>query len=318
MGISKNQAKWLKLITEKYDIDFTDTLTLGRLFLYISKEEANAELKEYFNINNIFQDDGYSEKFFSELSSKKINKIESVDYSDYEGATLVWDMNNPIGTDFRERYSVVIDGGTLEHIYNFPQALKNAMESVRIGGHLILMSPINNWIGHGFYQLSPEIYWSVLNENNGFRILQMNLEEANVNPKRTFRRINKTEIKGLRKTIRTYEPSQIFLVAKKISVTPEKIIVQQSDYEVSWEKNNDKGLVSWEKVQKDLMGGQNKGSKIRKFLGKIKPVAYVYRLYFWIRKIDKNADYIDIDGEIKNICRLTQKKQRKNYSKIVE
>ncbi len=35
----------------------------------------------------------------------------------------------------------MVDGGTLEHIFNVPVALKSYMEMVRVGGHLILVCP---------------------------------------------------------------------------------------------------------------------------------------------------------------------------------
>jgi len=56
----------------------------------------------------------------------------------------------------------VIDGGTLEHVFNFPVAIKNAMQMVRAGGRLSLSPPANNYFGHGFYQFSPELFYRVL------------------------------------------------------------------------------------------------------------------------------------------------------------
>ena len=55
----------------------------------------------------------------------------------------------------RERFSVVIDGGLLEHVFDFPTAIRNCMRMVRQGGHLILNLPVNNFPGHGFYKFGP-------------------------------------------------------------------------------------------------------------------------------------------------------------------
>jgi 2-polyprenyl-3-methyl-5-hydroxy-6-metoxy-1,4-benzoquinol methylase len=54
----------------------------------------------------------------------------------------------------------VFDGGTLEHIFDYPTAIKNCMKMVKPGGHLLLTTPANNWFGHGFYQFSPELFYS--------------------------------------------------------------------------------------------------------------------------------------------------------------
>jgi 2-polyprenyl-3-methyl-5-hydroxy-6-metoxy-1,4-benzoquinol methylase len=65
-------------------------------------------------------------------------------------------MNLPISETLRQRYSVVYDGGKLEHVFNQPQALKNCMEMVRVGGYFLQTNTANKFMGHGFWQFSPE------------------------------------------------------------------------------------------------------------------------------------------------------------------
>ena len=60
-------------------------------------------------------------------------------------------MNEAIPDSLKGKFSCVLDGGTLEHVFNFPQAIKNAMEIVAIGGHFLGVVPANNFSGHGFY-----------------------------------------------------------------------------------------------------------------------------------------------------------------------
>jgi len=90
------------------------------------------------------------------------------DASDYEGAENIYDFNRPMPWEFKSRYSVVLDGGTLEHVFNFPQALYNCMRMVEIGGHFLTITPTNNYSGHGFYQLSHEVFFRALSPENGF------------------------------------------------------------------------------------------------------------------------------------------------------
>src|SRR5438477_418150 len=78
------------------------------------------------------------------------------------------DMNEPIPDKFKETYTAVLDGGSLEHVFNFPVAIKNCMEMVKVGGHYLAITPANNFFGHGFYQFSPELYFTVLSKENGF------------------------------------------------------------------------------------------------------------------------------------------------------
>ena len=109
---------------------------------------------------------GYAEEFLKRLGAKE---TISIDASAYEGASLVHDMNLPIGDDLKRRFSVVIDGGTLEHVFNFPVAIKNCMQMVDVGGHFFVHTMANNFMGHGFYQFSPELFYRVFSPENGFR-----------------------------------------------------------------------------------------------------------------------------------------------------
>ena len=68
----------------------------------------------------------------------------------------------------KNKYTLVIDGGCLEHIFNFPVAIKNCMEMLQEGGHFIGITPANNLMGHGFYQFSPELYFRIFSKENGF------------------------------------------------------------------------------------------------------------------------------------------------------
>jgi 2-polyprenyl-3-methyl-5-hydroxy-6-metoxy-1,4-benzoquinol methylase len=76
--------------------------------------------------------------------------VSSIDASDYENATYVHDLNVPIPDHLKGQFDLVDDGGTLEHVFNFPVALRNCMEMVKVGGHLLLNVPTNNFVGHGF------------------------------------------------------------------------------------------------------------------------------------------------------------------------
>ena len=64
--------------------------------------------------------------------------IASIDASDYENASFIHDLNLPLPEQMKNKYSAAIDFGTLEHVFNYPQALKNAMESVATGGHFLV------------------------------------------------------------------------------------------------------------------------------------------------------------------------------------
>lgn len=104
--------------------------------------------------------------------------VEALDYSDYDGARYVHDMNEPVPESLVGRFDVVFDGGALEHIFNFPVAMSNLMRMTKVGGRVFMSTTANNFCGHGFYQFSPELMFRVFAPENGFEIQTVQLVEA--------------------------------------------------------------------------------------------------------------------------------------------
>jgi hypothetical protein len=101
--------------------------------------------------------------------------VKSVDASDFEGADYIYDLNVPglreaVGREF----DLVIEAGTMEHVFHVPNALANMQSVVRIGGCILHSAPTNNSVDHGFYQFCPTLYQDYY-EMNGWEILQIDL-----------------------------------------------------------------------------------------------------------------------------------------------
>ena len=47
--------------------------------------------------------------------------IDSIDFSDYENASIIHDLNIDLPNNLENKYSLVLDWGTLEHFFNFLQ-----------------------------------------------------------------------------------------------------------------------------------------------------------------------------------------------------
>ncbi len=84
--------------------------------------------------------------------------VSSLDNSDFEGAEIVWDLNLPLNDSFVERFDVVFDGGTMEHVFNTKQVLENIGKLLKIGGLAIHEVPSSNSVNHGFYSFSPTLF----------------------------------------------------------------------------------------------------------------------------------------------------------------
>ena len=144
-------------------------------------------------------------------------------------------MNTPIPEDLKHRFSTVIDGGSLEHVFDFPTALKSCMEMVELGGHFISFSPGNNWFGHGFYQFSPELYFRVFSPANGFELQRVILCEAI--PRAHWYEVMDPQLARCRVQLVNFRRTHLLVQAKRVSALPIlKLAPQQSDYATEWAK----------------------------------------------------------------------------------
>src|SRR5262249_47756113 len=157
MGLALAQLRALGDAVQ-HGVKFDATITLGRHWLLDKGRElmrlvdllpgAAAEKQRFL------QNPGdWADELFHLLGA---TQLDALDASPYEGASVIHDLNTPLPPALAGRYDCVFDGGTLEHVFNVPQALKNAMELARVQGHVLVTTPANNALGHGFYQFSPE------------------------------------------------------------------------------------------------------------------------------------------------------------------
>lgn len=171
MGIDVHIAKFLLAAKTDSGVSFRSTATIGHQHLHVTPEALRSLLSEFgmADARTLVELESacgsFADPFLRRLGAEE---IVSLDASDYENATVIHDMNLPVPAELKNRFDVVYDGGSLEHIFNFPVAVRNCMEMVRVGGHFLGASPANNWCGHGFYQFSPELYFRVFSPENGF------------------------------------------------------------------------------------------------------------------------------------------------------
>lgn len=169
----------------------------------------------------------------------------SLDYSDYEGASLIHDMNRPwAGGAPPRQFDLVLDGGSLEHVFNLPQALVNAMQLVKPGGLLLSVTPADGWLGHGFYQLQPEIAFRMFTPERGFSLQGCWLGEFGQRATGTrFFRLKDPAATGLRHQVPARRPLSLLLAARKERELPlaELPWPAQSNYTAAWQAGGDAG-----------------------------------------------------------------------------
>lgn len=220
-------------------------VTLGRqcVFLHFSDlralrtligqdAAASAWLKQY-------KWGDYADLFFQDVL--KFDTIDSIDVSNYEGATILHDFGEPIPPALTERFDLAFDGGTIEHVFNVPVALSNLMKLVRVDGIVYTASPSNNLCGHGFYQFSPELLYRVFSPANGYEIIFVRIAEGKylsveLSTHHPIYDVRDPAATGGRVNLMTAKPVVIMTMARRTrACDPFAEKVLQSDYVSNWE-----------------------------------------------------------------------------------
>ena len=247
-------------------------LTLGRLDSMLTEDWLRKLSKTYgADLSGLDQKrEPHAEAFFRRLGAER---VESLDHSAYQGCSVVHDLNEPLSRDqAREGYDLVYDGGTLEHVFHFPNAIANCMSLVKTGGHFMCSSPANQWLGHGFYQFSPELYFRVLSPENGFEIVRVFLAEFSDRDGKIHRVIDPAE-SGVRTLLDAPNEMLLLVWARKIAdISPYRAWPMQSDYTARWQANDETVASAQTAAKKSIV------AHIRRLVGKFVPERVKMRL----------------------------------------
>lgn len=144
------------------------TLMLGRQSFgvnqrIVQKYDTVLEKNGYdLTHEDLLQDDGFCETLMRKLG---FGEVESMDFSGYESAAIIHDLNRPVDASLEEKFDFIFDGGTIEHVFNVPVALDNVFRMLKVGGRFISANGFNGWPSHGIYQFTPELVWTYWTRN---------------------------------------------------------------------------------------------------------------------------------------------------------
>ncbi len=229
MGITIDSARFM-IAAKKAGVNFSETLTLGHQWLFASPKQLNACL-ETIGIRSTLQSHTWADDFLNALGSKK---LVILDNSPYEGATIIQDLNTSIPAHMHNSFDFIYDGGTLEHVYNFPVAVENCMNLCRVGGHVCHWTPANNECGHGFYQFSPELFYRLYSQHNGFRLISIVFVEVGILATRWYEVVDPAKINARVCCVNRHPVFMMVLAQKIREIVPSEMSVLQADYVESW------------------------------------------------------------------------------------
>ena len=238
MGIDHHGALALKYFGSRKE--FGEVLMIGRQAIHISRKDlakifklSKASLDKIYAHESQVHYESYSEELFYELGAIS---VDSLDASNFERASIVFDLNEKYSGV--ANYDTIIDFGASEHIYNVSQVFDNYSQMLKEGGSLLHVLPSNNMCGHGFYQFSPEFFFSLYSQKNGY--VNTEIFMAELSNKKYWYKIKMPNF-GARMLFDTKHPAYVICFTQKNRSKNVKYI-QHSDYVYEWSR--DRSLVA--------------------------------------------------------------------------
>jgi len=124
---------------------------LSEDFLDILKQSGLIDDKSKFGRNELED----SVLFFKAFGFKEVHAL---DVSDYEGADIIFNLNEDVPNEYVERFDVVYDGGVIEHVFQVNTAFANICKMTKVGGYIFNHNPVYNYLYNTFWNISPQMF----------------------------------------------------------------------------------------------------------------------------------------------------------------
>ena len=142
---------------------------------FISKlVNQNPKLKDLQkNLENLRNKKNFSTKDY--FKSIGFRDYKSIDINGAYGS-FQFDLNKNIAKtyNFNQKYDLVINNGTGEHVFNQYALFLNFHNLTKVGGIMLNILPFIDWINHGFYNFNP-IFFADLAASNNYKIEKISL-----------------------------------------------------------------------------------------------------------------------------------------------
>jgi hypothetical protein len=194
------------------DIHLGKVLTIGRQELHLPRS------------HDLY---GYCEEYLLKLGA---TSVTSIDFDNYEGSSIEIDLSKRVKKVSKIKYNLILDFGSLEHIANPIIAIENLLNLLAPNGVILHSCPANGSLGHGFYQFSPEFFYSAYTASGVIDSVDTYLVDRKF-PRSIF--FVKPVARGKRANIR-FEKSNIYNLVCATKMNTNKITkdinFQQLDY----------------------------------------------------------------------------------------
>lgn len=89
----------------------------------------------------------------------------TLDAFPHDNPDILCDLNEPLPDGYKQKFDVLIDIGVIEHTSNGFQALENAGNLLKVGGHFVSFTPLFSPIQAAMFHPNPPFYYDILSAN---------------------------------------------------------------------------------------------------------------------------------------------------------
>jgi len=155
-----------------------------------------------------------------------------MDKFDSDHPAILHDLNDPVPESLRNRFGLILDGGTVEHIFDMRQVFGNIVNMLRVNGCVLHIASFS--IDHGLYGLSPTLFFDYY-DRNGFDRMKCFLMEVDFSDiTKSFRdrhRLVRYEYgMSLDGVLKAGVEVLVFFVARKVRQVAETSVPTQGAY----------------------------------------------------------------------------------------
>ena len=172
MGLLASEIVQFLQIAEKRGIEGKTLAMMGKQYISLEMDPFLSIIRELgYPYDRALAERISSQKEIDSCDFFKMlgfQEVHAVDYSEYEGADIIFDLNDPLPDSLKGSFDYVINGGTLEHVFDIAKAMENMSGMVKEGGLIMHLSPSDGWINHGFYSISPTFFQDYYSTNSFF------------------------------------------------------------------------------------------------------------------------------------------------------
>lgn len=168
-----------------------------------------------------------SKDFFRRLG---FEAVDALDVDAYEGANIVGNLNDRSLADrVPERYDLIFDAGTTEHVFDIPAALSTINTLLKPGGIVVHAVPANGFMDHGFWQVSPDAF-KAFYAASGFSVLTSALFVLGAKPAALLVDVNLYRTQGRDHIMKNAPEAQLSFAARKGRATHQPGFLTQDYY----------------------------------------------------------------------------------------